>query len=150
MTKLLPLTLEDSFTLEKIHKICFSDGWSQETFHSFLRESVNVGWMAFSEDKNPQGFILGRIIENEVEILTFCVLPLFQRMGIGLSLLRKLLNSVEYKKVFLEVAVDNKKAIDLYLSLGFKEIATRTNYYQRSCEVFISAVVMAYSKDESR
>jgi len=83
MVSLVPLTTKDGAIVEKIHRACFPDGWSQETFEQLLREKVTCGWMATSFENLPIGFILARVVGNEAEILTFAVHPSTQRTGIG-------------------------------------------------------------------
>lgn len=43
---------------------------------------------------------------------------------------KKLLDNLPLdKEIFLEVSENNKEALNLYLSYGFKKISTRKNYY---------------------
>jgi ribosomal-protein-alanine N-acetyltransferase len=146
MLSLVPLTIEDGEILEKIHAACFPDGWSQKTFDHLLKENITCGWLANNLSGTPVGFILARILEDEAEILTFAVHPSSQRQGIGRHLLTELMNflkSVHCTKTFLEVAIDNVTAINLYNSVGFKIVGSRPHYYQRNNGTFISASIMA-------
>lgn len=147
MVSLIPLTIKDGLILEHIHATCFPDAWDQATFDHLLRETSTCGWMATSLEGDPIGFILARVLGQEAEILTFSVVPFYQKEGVGRCLLNELLSflkSVSCEKVFLEVAVDNEAAIALYTSKGFAVIGTRPNYYKRAGQTFVSAIVMAY------
>jgi len=147
MVTLVPLTTEDGYVLEQIHAASFPDGWTRETFDHLLTENQTCGWMATSVDETPLGFILARVVADEAEILTFAVHPSSQGQGLGRYLIMELMNflkSVRCMKIFLEVALDNRAAIDLYTSVGFKCVGTRPNYYQRNAQTFISASVMAF------
>lgn len=147
MLSLVPLTIECGKTLEQIHAACFPDGWTQETFDHLLKENITCGWLATGLSGTPVGFILARILEHEAEILTFAVHPSSQRQGIGRQLLIQLMNflkSVHCTKTFLEVAIDNVGAINLYSSIGFKIVGSRPHYYQRNNCTFISASIMAF------
>jgi ribosomal-protein-alanine N-acetyltransferase len=149
MFPLVPLSPQDGTILEKIHASCFPDGWDKGTFDRLLTENLTCGWMAQSLEGQPVGFILARALESEAEILTFAVRPSFQKLGIGRRLLKKLMTflmSAGCKKVFLEVAVDNKAAIALYSSENFVKIGTRPNYYQRADGSFVTASLMAWTK----
>lgn len=150
MICLVPLTTQDGIALEKIHAACFPDAWSQDVFNRLLAENGVSGWAAQSLKTPPVGFILARAIEAEAEILTFAVLPSSQGLGIGRRLLRELMSFLHpcgCEKIFLEVAVDNKAAIALYVSEGFKVVGTRPNYYQRPGQVFIHALLMTWVRD---
>lgn len=152
MFSLIPLTVQDGGVLEQIHTACFPDAWTKATFDHLLSENLTCGWMATSLDGDPVGFILARVLGDEAEVLTFAVQPSFQKLGIGRCLLMKLvgfLTSARCRKIFLEVAVDNKVAIALYASAGFIIIGTRLNYYQRMDQTFVSASIMVWTKDEN-
>lgn len=147
MVSLIPLTLEDAGTLEKIHKACFPDGWNQETFHTLFMERNVCGWLAITHSNEPVGFILARVVGHEAEILTFAVHPNSQRMGTGRYLLKELTNfltSVKCSKVFLEVAIDNASAIALYKSMNFQIVGNRPDYYKRKDNTLIHAYIMSY------
>ena len=60
---------------------------------------------------------------NSPIIIGIAVLEEYREKGIGLELLNKLftkLCSIGYNKVFLEVLIDNVKAINLYSKIGFE------------------------------
>ena len=153
MVSLVPLTTSDGMILESIHTTCFPDAWSQATFELLLKENSTCGWRATSLAGEPMGFILTRVLDQEAEILTFAVVPSFQKMGVGRCLLNELLiflASINCGKIFLEVAVDNEPAIALYTSVGFTAVGTRLNYYKRADQSFVSAIVMSYVQNLCR
>jgi [ribosomal protein S18]-alanine N-acetyltransferase len=147
MVSLVPLTTREGGVLECIHAACFPDSWDEATFDVLLKENTTCGWMAVSFEEEPVGFILARVLGQEAEILTFAVIPPFQRAGVGRYLLNELLlflTSVGCEKIFLEVAVDNEAAIALYASRGFTTVGTRLNYYKRADQSLVSALVMSH------
>jgi ribosomal-protein-alanine N-acetyltransferase len=80
------------------------------------------------------GFILGRLIADEAEILTLGVCESWQRRGIGQRLVEALgraARKAEARRLYLEVAASNATAIRLYQKLGFAEIGRRKDYYER-------------------
>lgn len=151
MVSLVLLTSRDGGILGHIHATCFPDAWDEATFDILLKETSTCGWMAVSFEEEPVGFILTRVLEREAEILTFAVIPPFQRMGVGRCLLNEsllFLASLGCKKIFLEVAVDNEAAIALYTSQKFTTIGTRLNYYKRADQSLVSALVMSHVFEE--
>lgn len=122
------LVLEDAQDLAEIRKTSFEDFWSEEEFVSMLSDKSFFG---FRED---YGFILCRRALDSIDIVTFCVSPLYRNNGIGKKLLQEVLNfakTIRYK-IFLEVAEKNHVAIKLYRALGFEKISIRKNYYRFS------------------
>ena len=68
--------------------------------------------------------MLARHLITDIEILTFCVLPAFQRQGIGKALLNKLIDQFPYP-IFLETSIDNQASCHLYQQHGFIIIGKR-------------------------
>jgi ribosomal-protein-alanine N-acetyltransferase len=129
---LIELSADDAESLEKIHKNCFDVGWSAKSFREMLSNDVFFGFA--HKDKTMDGFILCKIVCNEVEIITFCVLQKFRNRGIGKALIDQISDYAErhfVSKIFLEVAEDNVVARKIYESRGYKKISQRKEYYQR-------------------
>ena len=120
------LILDDAHDLYEIRKTSFEDLWTEKEFISMLSDESFFG---FRED---HGFILCRKALNSIDIITFCVDPKYRGKGIGRNLLSELIKFARENKceIFLEVAEKNHTAQNLYISLGFKEISVRKNYYK--------------------
>ena len=89
------------------------------------------------------GFISGRRIAVEAEILNLVVKQEFRRQGLGQALVRVVLERFCQDgalQVFLEVRESNHSAISFYRRLGFREIGRREGYYSDPPE---AALVMA-------
>lgn len=88
----------------------------------------------------PHGFLLGRVIADEAELLTLAVAPSAQRQGIGRALVLEF--SAKAARLgaaqgFLEVASDNRPALSLYLSQGWQQAGQRRNYYAPGIDALI-------------
>ena len=88
-----------------------------------------------------QGFIIGRVVAGEAELLTIAVEPAAQGRGVGGRLVARflaesLLRGAE--SVFLEVAAPNAAARALYGKAGFVEAGLRRGYLAGG----VDAVVM--------
>ena len=55
-----------------------------------------------------------------------------QRKNYGSSVINKIKKLNDIRKIFLEVSVENTKAINFYLKNGFKKIGIRKAYYKRN------------------
>ena len=74
---------------------------------------------------------------DEGYVTNIGVLPDHRKKGIGKALTNQLIDySVSQKLAFLslEVRVSNTPAINLYTSLGFKEVGKRKNFYSNPKE----------------
>ncbi len=113
--------------LAQIHTQCFDTGWDEAQFIQLLSLPTTHGFMCSS------GFILFSCVLDEVEIMTFCVLPNRRRLGIGEQLLNELFDWTQknqVRQIFLEVAVDNMPARKLYEKAGFVLLSKRPRYYK--------------------
>lgn len=81
----------------------------------------------------PQGFLIGRVIADEAELLTLAVAPTARRAGTGARLVARFLTVCADKgaaSAFLEVAADNAPALALYAGAGFADAGLRRGYYR--------------------
>jgi len=130
--------------LAVLHRAAFVSQrpWTRTEFENLL---ASKHCHALTE---PNGFALIRVIADEAELLTLAVHPEHQNAGLGRSLLtRAMLTAHEYGafEIFLEVAEDNARAVRLYLSSGFAQVATRANYYSRANSEPVDALLLSRS-----
>ena len=106
-----------------------------------------VGWpgvlaLVNEGDSKVNGFIIGRQVAEEAEILNLAVVPAKRRRGEGGALLKAALEQFQTRRVsrvFLEVRESNEPAIAFYAKHGFRKTGRRAGYYHDPEE---SAVVM--------
>lgn len=125
--------------LAQLHAKCFTfpRPWSASEF-SDLKDTT------FLLTK-PHGFLLGRTVLDEAELLTLAVDPKARRQGIARSMVEgfKTHAMADGATVaFLEVASNNDAAIALYLSAGFTEAGRRRGYYRQVDDKALDALVL--------
>lgn len=124
--------------LATLHRRCFSAHprpWSGDEFGELLSSTLNFLLV------RPHGFLLGRTVADEAELLTLAVAPEWRRQGVARDLLREFsLTSRQRgaRQAFLEVASDNAAAIAAYAGDGWARTGLRRGYYAPD----IDAVVM--------
>ena len=161
-----PLTQSDASCMAGIHKLCFPNAWTAETFSNYFDKPEWDGVFGFAvEQELPEhnsrthnssahnsttqspsapplaGFVLGRTVYNTNDILTFAVAPLYQGKGLGRLLLTTYLDAISCG-CLLEVATGNTAAIHLYSTFGFEIIASRREYYDSPDPAMRDAYVM--------
>ena len=114
--------------LARFHAEAFTSPrpWSEAEFANLLR---GPGVVLVSA---PEGFLLGRAVGGEAELLTIAVAEQSRRHGIGRGLLRDFPSqaaAMGAETVFLEVAEENAPALALYHKMGFVEVGRRRAYY---------------------
>ena len=115
--------------LAALHLRCFDRHprpWSAPEFQDLLASPLNFLLT------RPNGFLLGRAVAGEAELLTLAVAPEARHQGIASALLQDFALACRARgaaRAFLEVAEDNRPAIALYASRGWETGGRRRNYY---------------------
>lgn len=94
----------------------------------------------------PGGFVLGRVVLDEAELLTIAVDPAHRRQGRGAALLEAFhaqALALGAGHAFLEVAADNPAAQALYLQGGWVTAGKRRGYYRSTDGQPVDAIVMS-------
>lgn len=79
------------------------------------------------------GFLVGRLIGPDAEILNVIIHPKYRRLGKARYLIDKFEKEAKEEgssKCFLEVAESNSRANKLYQSLNYLSVGKRKNYYE--------------------
>lgn len=111
-----------------LHAACFTTPrpWSAAEIASLLDSPLTFALTA------PHGFIMGRVVAGEAELLTLAVAPDQRRQGIAARLMQSFLTECSTRaadSVFLEVAEPNLPARALYAAHGFAQSGLRRAYY---------------------
>ncbi len=92
------------------------------------------------------GFVIGRVVAGEAEVLTIAVDPAQHRQGIGTRLVTRFLTEAQARHAevaFLEVAADNLAGRGLYAAAGFVESGHRRGYYHAPDGRMVDALIMS-------
>lgn len=130
--------------LAALHARCFTTPrpWNAAEFAQFLADPTYFFCMDIA------GFVLGRAVAGEAELLTLAVDPDHRRAGLGRRLVQAFEAASLVKQAetaFLEVAADNLGAHALYIASGFTESGRRPRYYQSPEGTKIDAILMKKS-----
>jgi ribosomal-protein-alanine acetyltransferase len=115
--------------------------WTEWGFRELL------GWrgvlaLVSEHESRVSGFIIGRQVAEEAEILNLAVVLSKRRKGEGVALLKAAMDefhSRHVSRVFLEVRESNEGGIAFYERHGFLKTGRRASYYRSPDE---AAVVM--------
>jgi [ribosomal protein S18]-alanine N-acetyltransferase len=119
-------------------------GWSASMIRELLAGGGVSGFIA-ERGGRATGFILGREVLDEGEILNLAVVRANRRHREGTALSRKMMSSFAARgvqRVFLEVRESNVGAIAFYRRLGFRQVGRREGYYREPVE---AALILEHS-----
>lgn len=110
--------------------------WTEWGFKELL-EWRGILALVSEDDKELSGFIVGRQIADEAEILNLAVHPGKRRKGEGGELVKAAMDEFrarQVRRVFLEVRESNAAGIAFYSKHGFAKTGERSRYYSDTHE----------------
>ncbi|EQA37213.1 acetyltransferase, GNAT family [Leptospira inadai serovar Lyme str. 10] len=120
--------------LSMLEKLCFPDShWSKDGIESHIKSYS--AWL-----REEFGYMFFLDLGEEGELLRIGILSSQRRKGEAKRILQTL--CFAFQRVFLEVSNFNISAMELYSSLGFREIGRRKNYYAFGDD----AIIMEWSR----
>lgn len=127
--------------LAALHAACFTvpRPWTVAEFAELLARADTFLL------QEPAGFLLGRALAGEAELLTLAVASEARRQGTGARLVAQFLAEAAARgadSAFLEVAEDNMAARALYARAGFAPAGRRRGYYRHKDGTTTDALVM--------
>jgi ribosomal-protein-alanine N-acetyltransferase len=131
---LLDARPNDAAALAALHANAFRHGWSEAEFERLLTDRNVLCHLARLSGGTGvvAGFVIGRIVEDEAEILMVAVAPSQRRRGLARQLITRHLGRLAargVRRVFLEVDEGNRPALQLYTRAGFERVGRRAGYY---------------------
>jgi ribosomal-protein-alanine N-acetyltransferase len=117
------------FEMAKLHSLSgdHTRPWSEIEYKKLLDTNTS----RLFHTKN--GFLIGRVIDQDAEILNVIIHPDYRRLGKASKLIvtfEKEAKDAGSLKCFLEVAESNSSAKKLYKALGYLKVGQRNNYYK--------------------
>lgn len=124
---------------EAIGQIELEAGVSRWGERALRQEASRPGvvFLVAREGGEVCGFIVGRVVADEVEVLNFAVGGRWRQRGVGHALFSALLGRAAERgarQVVLEVRASNTAARRLYERFGLKVVGRRRDYYSGPIE----------------
>jgi ribosomal-protein-alanine N-acetyltransferase len=139
-----------NLTKKDLEEICLIDNqnfdffnrWDKQDFLFYILSS-NYIFSVLKYNNSVIGFCLSFISNIESELYKIAISKNYQNLGFGKLLLRlhlTYLTLFEVKQNYLEVNINNHKAINLYKKIGYKEVNIRKNYYFNKEDALIMSI----------
>lgn len=125
-------TPRDAGTIGVLWRAAIPRAWSQASIESLLADATAAAWVAVAEGDRSVGFLAGRTVADQFEVLALAVSRAQRRTGIGASLLARAVAAARSRScryVELEVGASNHAALALYEGHGFVAVGRRARYY---------------------
>jgi ribosomal-protein-alanine N-acetyltransferase len=134
--RLRPASRADLPALTALEELAFSDPWTARQLGEAFTWTGALALVA-EDDEGIVGYVLGRSVVDEGEILSIASTPAQRRAGIGRALLDAATSELARRgvhSIWLEVRVSNEAARALYGRAGFTSSAVRRDYYRDPVE----------------
>ena len=134
------LNKKDYRKILKIEKKLFINPMTLTELSNFSKQDSFKVW------KIDIGKIIGYVsffkIKDEAEIIKIGIDKSYQRKNYGSYVISEM-KRIGIKKIFLEVSVENVKAINFYLKNGFYKTGTRKGYYKQKDNTRVDAFIFS-------
>jgi ribosomal-protein-alanine N-acetyltransferase len=150
-----PMTEHDLLEVVEIERTSGLSPWGWNAYHRELQSNDRgLMWVArvdatLGNEEFLAGYIVGRLVADELHINNFAVREAYRRCGIATALLSRLLQEAKsYRalRAFLEVRAGNAAAQALYERCGFAAVGRRRNYYSNPSD---DALIMTAEMGEN-
>ncbi len=141
--------LSDINDIMKINRACLPENYS---FDFFYRIISNFGFTCIVGEVNNKigGYVLCRVekpLSSVVglaplkgHVISIAVLPRYRRQKLGTKMMKNAMRRlVDYgvEKIYLEVRISNRSAIEMYRKLKYEIKKELTNYYRDGESAFL-------------
>jgi len=137
--------LKDLPEVASIAASSFLTTWTEKMFAGEMENPFSHCFVGKTEGAltgQVVGFICFRTIQDESELLNFCVHPQHRRRSIGKRLMQFYIdfcNDKDIKAFYLEVDPSNERALHLYRSFSYEPSGTRKNFYGGKSDALLMA-----------
>ena len=139
-------TRDEAERLSEIERTAFDGRETPWSVDKYMRFAENPRAVILADEDLERGLIIVRFAADEGEIINLGVVPLAQREGLGRALLDEaeaIARREEVRHMFLEVALDNIPARQLYARAGYTMVGRRRGYYSRPDGSHMDALILA-------
>jgi ribosomal-protein-alanine N-acetyltransferase len=131
-----PASRTDLAGLVALERDAFADPWTEAQLRDAMDWAGAIAIVA-ENDAALVGYVLGRVVVDQAEILSLAVAGSHRRRGVGRELLAAALTMMIDRgaaSAWLEVRVSNLPARAMYESAGFVAAGLRRDYYRQPLE----------------
>src|ERR1041384_7381854 len=141
-TQIERMTEHDLLEVCQIEELTDLSAWGWDAYHKELQVAPETIMLVARIDPRADGttiagFIVARVIADELHINKVAGRPEYQRMRLALALLQETIAQAKQRGAIvadLEVRAANKAAQGLYARCGFKAVGRRKKYYRNPTE----------------
>jgi len=136
------MTEHDLVEVCAIEEMSDLSAWGWDAYHNEMQSHIDTIMLvarltSVAAQHEIAGFIVARLIADELHVNNVAIRPEFRGQGLGSALLLTTINQARQrgaKLAQLEVRASNNEAQRLYQKCGFAVVGRRKNYYRQPTE----------------
>lgn len=135
-----PVEITDFKRLHEIEVQIFPSPCSMDLIIGDFQNNPYSRYFKLIYDDEIIGYVGVWVLMEDAQIVTIGIDPRYQGQGFGRYLLNFIINYLKEEgcqRITLEVRVNNIRAISLYHSFGFNEVAIRKQYYENGDDAYL-------------
>lgn len=135
-----PVEIADFKRLHEIEVQIFPSPYSMDLIIGDFQNNPYSRYFKLIYDDEIIGYVGVWVLMEDAQIVTIGIDPRYQGQGFGRYLLNFIINYLKEEgcqRITLEVRVNNIRAISLYHSFGFNEVAIRKQYYENGDDAYL-------------
>ena len=140
MITISELSENDFEEVLQIEKVLFINPMNLTQLSNFSKQDSFIIWKI--DIGKTIGYVSFFKIKDEAEIIKIGIEQSYQRKNYGSYVISEM-KRIGIKKIFLEVSVENVKAINFYLKNGFYKTGTRKAYYKQKDNTRVDAFMFS-------
>lgn len=139
--KLAPVPMSDLDAVFALDRICFPAELAfPKHLFAFLLASPDCLCLGVKDRGRLAGFIIAQAINTrKAQLVTLDIAQSYRRRNLARKLLMVVhgfLQSRGFRSMVLEVAVNNKSALNLYHKLGYRQLSIQKHYYPDGTDAY--------------
>lgn len=122
----------DLDAVAELERISFPVPWKREFFAAEVGAAHRFNRVVRAPNGSLAGYVFCAFAGGEIHVNKIAVDPLFRRRGIARLLMAEvfaLSDRISAEEIYLEVRPSNQPARNFYVSLGFRDVGRRPQYY---------------------
>jgi ribosomal-protein-alanine N-acetyltransferase len=128
-----------------LERISFPAPWKREFFASEVGAPYRFNRVVRASNGTLAGYVFCAFAAGEIHVNKIAVAPLFRRQGIARLLMKEVLDlsaRISAEEIYLEVRPSNAPARNFYISLGFREVGRRPQYYSDGEDALVMSLFL--------
>lgn len=136
----------DLDAVAELERVSFPVPWKREFFASEVGAAYRFNRVVRAPDGTLAGYVFCAFAGGEIHVNKIAVDPAWRKQGVARLLMQAVFDlsaRIAAEEIYLEVRPSNVTARNFYVSLGFREVGRRSQYYADGEDALVMSLFLA-------